>query len=217
MARLQNRPVRRQPAHRQFAFAKMIRLLARLHKTRPVGLLQFEPVLDHRQPGGRQTFQPRRRLAQRHDFPVHQQPLITLPSHQRQRFFQRKLFAQIQGESDQRIRLRRPRAQGLPDFPWRLLGDRPAATTAVQPRQLRPENLRVIGDLRHRPDRRARGLDTVALLDGDGGRNPFDAAGLRLVHPVQELARVRRERLDITPLPLREKRFKRQRTFPRPA
>jgi len=64
------------------------------------------------------------------------------------------------------------------------------------------EQLHVIVDLGHRADRRARGPHRVRLVDRDGRRNTFDALDLRLVHTVQELARIRRERFDVAPLPL---------------
>src|SRR5207248_9202382 len=40
------------------------------------------------------------------------------------------------------------------------------------------------------------------LVDGDGGRNAFDRVHLRLVHAVEELARVRREGLHVAALAL---------------
>jgi hypothetical protein len=42
----------------------------------------------------------------------------------------------------------------------------------------------------------------IGLFDGDGRRNSLDELGLRLVHPLEELARIRTESLHVTPLPL---------------
>ena len=67
------------------------------------------------------------------------------------------------------------------------------------------------------PDGGARGLDGVALLDGDGGRDAFDAVHLRLVHAVEELPRVGREGLDVAPLAFGEERVEGKRTLARTA
>jgi len=53
----------------------------------------------------------------------------------------------------------------------------------------------------------------IGLLDGDRGRNPIDEVGLRLVHPLEELPRVRTESLDVTPLPLRIERIEGETRF----
>ncbi len=87
----------------------------------------------------------------------------------------------------------------------------------MQLRHVRPEHLHVVANLGHRADGRAGGPDGVALLDGDGGRDAFDAVHLRLVHAVEELPRVGREGLDVAPLALGEERVERERTLPRTA
>jgi hypothetical protein len=48
-----------------------------------------------------------------------------------------------------------------------------------------------------------------------GRGNALDAVGIRLVHPLQELAGIGRERLDEAPLPLGIQRVEGQRGFPR--
>ena len=63
-------------------------------------------------------------------------------------------------------------------------------------------NFEEIGQFRHCADRGARGLDGVALLDGDRGSDVFDGIDLGLVEEVEELARVSAERLDVAPLAL---------------
>ncbi len=82
---------------------------------------------------------------------------------------------------------------------------------------LGPEQPHVIADLRHCADRRTRGLDGVALLDGNGWRNAFDAIDLRFVHAIEELPGVRRKSLDIPALTLRKQGVESQRAFPRTA
>ena len=58
----------------------------------------------------------------------------------------------------------------------------------------------MIVELGHRADGRARGAHRVGLVDRDRRRDAFDRVDLRLVHAVEELARVRREGLDVAPL-----------------
>ena len=82
---------------------------------------------------------------------------------------------------------------------------------AIQARGTRIEQLQVIVQLRHRADGGARSTHRVRLVDGDRGRNALDPIHLRLVHPVQELPRVRRESLDVAPLPLGVDRVEDQR------
>ncbi len=55
------------------------------------------------------------------------------------------------------------------------------------------------------------------MFNGDGRRNALNPIYLRLVHAIKELARVRRESLDIATLSLGEKRVESQRTFARTA
>ncbi len=59
-----------------------------------------------------------------------------------------------------------------------------------------------IRQLRHRAHGRARGLDRVGLLDGDGRADVLDGVDLGLVEQVEELAGVGAERLDVAPLAL---------------
>ena len=87
----------------------------------------------------------------------------------------------------------------------------------MQPRDMRPQHLHVIANLRHCADRRARRFDCIALLDGDSRWDSLDAVHLWLVHAIEKLPRVRGERFDVTPLALREQRVKRKRTLARPA
>ena len=54
------------------------------------------------------------------------------------------------------------------------------------------------------------------LVDGDRRRQALDEVDVGLVHLAEELARVRRQRLDVTPLPLGEDRVERQRRLARP-
>ena len=84
----------------------------------------------------------------------------------------------------------------------RVPADGLAAAATVQHRGAREQQLQVIVELGHRADRAARGAHRVGLIDRDGGRHAVDPIDCRAVHPIQELARVRRECLDVTALPL---------------
>ena len=89
------------------------------------------------------------------------------------------------------------------DVLGRVAAYRLPATAAVELGGAREQELDVIVELGHRADRRARGAHGVGLIDRDRGRNAGDAIDLRLVHPVEKLARVGREGLDVAPLPFR--------------
>ena len=78
------------------------------------------------------------------------------------------------------------------------------------------ELLDVVVQLGHRADRRARVADGVALADGDGGRDAVDRVDERRREAVEELPRVGRERLDVSPLPLGVDRVEHERRLPRP-
>ena len=78
---------------------------------------------------------------------------------------------------------------------------------------MRPQYFHVVANLCHRADGGAGGADGVALFDGDGGRDAFDAVHLRLVHAVEELPRVWRESFDVTPLAFGVERVERERAF----
>ena len=90
-----------------------------------------------------------------------------------------------------------------------------AAIPAVQGGRAREQQLQVIVELGHRADRGARGAHRVGLIDGDGRRNAVDAIHRRLVHAIQELARVGREGLDVATLALGVQRVEHQRGLAR--
>ena len=88
----------------------------------------------------------------------------------------------------------------------RVARDFAAAPAAVEAGGARVEELQVVVQLGHRADRGARGAHRVGLVDGDGGRDALDGGHLRLVHAVEELPRVRRERFHVAALALRVER-----------
>ena len=90
-----------------------------------------------------------------------------------------------------------------------------AAVPAVQRGRAREQQLQVIVELGHRADGGARGAHRIRLVDGDGRRNAVDAVHRGLVHAIEELARVRREGLDVAPLALGVQRVEHQRGLAR--
>ena len=103
----------------------------------------------------------------------------------------------------------------LDDLVERLPGDRAPADRAVRPADARVEQAQVVVDLGDRADRRARVARGRLLVDRDRRREPVDRVDVGLLHHLQELPRVRGERLDVAALPLRVDRVERERRLPR--
>ena len=74
-------------------------------------------------------------------------------------------------------------------------------------------NFEEVGELGHRADGGARGLDGIRLLDGDRRADVFDRVDLGLVEEVEELARVGGEGFDVTALSLGVQRVEDERGF----
>ena len=75
------------------------------------------------------------------------------------------------------------------------------------------EETEVIVDLGDGPDRAAGILGGGLLLDGDGGREPFDGVHVRFLHDAEELPGVRGEGLDVPALAFGVERIERERGF----
>ena len=99
----------------------------------------------------------------------------------------------------------------------RFSDDITAAASADRLADAGPEQPEVIVNLGGRPHGRPRVADAVLLADGDGRRDAVDPVDVGLLHPLQELSRVSRQRFDVAPLALRIDRVERQRRFPRSA
>ena len=90
-----------------------------------------------------------------------------------------------------------------PDALRRVAPHRRPAAAAMQHRRPGEQQLQVIVQFRHRPDRGARGAHGIVLIDGDRRWNALDAVHQGLVHPVEKLAGVGGEGLDVAALPFR--------------
>ena len=84
----------------------------------------------------------------------------------------------------------------------RLRGDGLAAVRAVRHADGGEQQAQVVVDLGDRADRRARVAGGGLLLDGDGRRQPVDQVDVRLLHLLEELPGVGRQRLDVAALAL---------------
>ena len=98
----------------------------------------------------------------------------------------------------------------------RLAGDRLAAARAVRLPEVGKQQAQVVVDLGDRADGGARVGRRRLLLDRDRRRQPVDQVDVGLLHLLEELARVRRHRLDVAPLPFRVDRVEGERRLARP-
>ena len=83
-----------------------------------------------------------------------------------------------------------------------LVGDGLAADGAIGLADMGEEKAEIIVDFGSGRDDGARIRPGNALFDGDGGREALDKINIRLLHLIEELARISRERLDILSLSL---------------
>src|SRR5206468_5754198 len=92
----------------------------------------------------------------------------------------------------------------------------PISDRAMRPPDPCVEQAQVVVDLRDRPDGRARVPRGRLLVDRDRGREAVDRVDVGLLHHLQELPRVRRQRLDVAALSLRVDRVEGKARLPGP-
>ena len=101
----------------------------------------------------------------------------------------------------------------------RALGGVPAdyrrALSAMQGGGAGEQQFQMIIDLCHRAHGRARRAHGVGLVDRNGRRDALDAVDLGLVHAVQKLARIGRERFNVAALSFGVERIEDERRFTR--
>ena len=101
------------------------------------------------------------------------------------------------------------------DLLHRLALDPLTADRAVRDADARPEQSHVVVDLGDRADRGARVAVRGLLVDRDRGAQALDEVDVGSIDLSEELARVRRQRLDVPTLPLGEDRVERERRLAR--
>ena len=111
------------------------------------------------------------------------------------------LAALHERRTDLDLRIGLPAEHRLGDLGRALPLHRASAVGAVRRARAREEQTEVVVDLGDGPDRRARIVARGLLLDRDGRREPLDCVDVGLLHQPEELARIRGERLDVSPLP----------------
>ena len=94
-----------------------------------------------------------------------------------------------------------------------LAFDRQARGRRVGHADARPQQAHVVVDLGDGADRRARIFRRGLLLDRDRRRQPVDLVDVGLLHHLQELARIGRQRLDVAPLAFGVDRVEGERGF----
>ncbi len=175
-----------------------------------------DAVLHHAQLGRRGgAF--RRGLVGAADLAIHPHAQEALLLQRGQRGGQRRLARQRHGKADEDFAAVARGEHLVGDLRGAERPHRPAAMRAGQRGQPREEQLEVVGALGHRAHGAAGRLHRVALLDGDGRRKTVDAVDVRLVHALEELARVGREGLDVAALALRVESVEGQRRLARAA
>ena len=92
-----------------------------------------------------------------------------------------------------------------------------AAVAAVRASDARVQQPQVIVNLGRRADGRSRIADAVLLADRNRRADAFDGVDVGLLHPLEELSRVRGQRLDVPALPFGVDRVEGQRRLARPA
>ena len=97
-------------------------------------------------------------------------------------------------------RVLRIRHHQIDDAIERLRGDLAAAVRAVRHADVGEEQAQVVVDLGDGADRRARVRAGRLLLDGDRRRQALDQIDVGLLHLLEKLPRVGRQRLDVAPL-----------------
>ena len=121
-----------------------------------------------------------------------------------------------QGRQDLKTSALRHRENGVHHLLNGLAADRQSAVRAVGLAHPGEQQSEEVVDLGYGAHGRAWISDRGPLIDGQRRRQAIDPVHVRLVHQIQELARVRGERLDVAPLPLSIDGVERQGGFPRP-
>ena len=119
----------------------------------------------------------------------------------RELFLELPLAAADDGRQHVDARVLRIQHHHVHDALERLRGDFAAALMAVRDADVGEQQPQVVVDFGDGADRRARIRRGRLLLDGDRGREAVDQIDVGLLHLLEKLPRVGRQRLDVAPLP----------------
>gem|GEM_PF-2512595 len=155
------------------------------------------------------------RVGQVLDFPVHPRPDEPLPGRFPELFPVRTFPAPHDRGQDLDLRPGRKIQHRVHDLLHRLGADRFAALVAMGRADPREQQTEIIVNLGYRADGGAGIAGSGFLLDGDGGRQPFNRLHVRLFHLLQELPGVGGKGLHVPALSFGVQGVERQRRFPR--
>ena len=147
-------------------------------------------------------------LAQIPDLAIHSHPRKTVGSGPSQDVLKGTLAIPRQRRQYLETLAHRKQAHLLHDLLRRLGVHLATALRTVRHAHAGKEHPQIVIDLGHRRHRRAGVLAHRFLLDGNRGAEAADEIHLGFFHLADELAGVRRERLDVAPLPLGIERIK---------
>ena len=198
------------------AVAVAQRRLDRLGEARAVGGRDGDAVLHHAEEGGRE-FLRRDDLVGAAKAAVNEDAEEALLLHGGERGGEAGTAGHGEREADEDLVTGARFQHLLHDLRGAHRPHRAAARRTGERAESREEHLQVIGAFGHGADGAARGLDRVALLDGDGGRQAVDAVDVGLVDALEKLARVRGKGLDVAPLAFRVDRVESERRLARAA
>jgi hypothetical protein len=142
-------------------------------------------------------------VLERPELPVDARLGVAAGDQGRQLLLELALPAADKGRQDVDALVLRIREHEVDDALQRLAGDLAAAVRAVRHADVGEEQAQVVVDLGDGADGRSRVAGGRLLLDRDGRRQALDEIDVRLLHLLEELAGVSRQRLDVAALALR--------------
>ena len=207
--------LRRRPGflvqHQQASLAPAQRRLHRVRQTRTDSLGHDEAIHHHLDRVPRLRIQPHRLVCdQFHHLAIHAGPYESLPGQPLQHVPELPALVVHDRPQQHHLRAHRQSQDPVHDLGRGLGTHRLAGLRIMRLPQRGVQQPQVIVDLRRRRDRGPRIRPAGPLFDGDRGGQTFDVFHVRLLHLVEELPGVGRQRLHVLALPLREQGIERQ-------
>ena len=144
----------------------------------------------------------RRRILAIHGLAVDAEADVAQRLHLRQQIGKLALLAARHRRQQHHARFGRQRQHGIDHLAHGLCLQRQMVIRAMGCAGAGKQQAQVVVDFRHRAHGGARVVAGGFLLDADRGRQALDQVHIRLVHQLQELARIGGQALHIAPLPL---------------